>query len=169
MPAARSYRPFPPGITMTERETRMRKFLIPLTLAASLAVPGVPAAQDLPANVLGIGLTDIQIHEKKQAHYGRTVLGTLPGGTRVEIDLDRHGGIEEVETRGRGLFPIAEIRSLIPDAVATHGSFPADASLEKIEFEHDGRIEMEGRLANGRKFDAEFTASGELIEFDTDD
>jgi len=40
--------------------------------------------------------------------------------------------------------------------------------LEKIEF-GDGRIGIEGRLANGRELDAEFAADGSLLDFDTDD
>ncbi|MCX8995547.1 PepSY-like domain-containing protein [Rhizobiaceae bacterium BDR2-2] len=147
----------------------MKHLLMTAAVAAALAVPGLSAAQDLPPAVSALGLTDVQVHGKRHADYGRKIHGTLPGGTRVEIELDRNGEIEEVEARGRGLFPIAEIRSLIPEAVQSNSSFPADARVEKIEFEHNGRIEIDGRLANGREFDAEFTADGQLIEFDVDD
>ena len=38
-----------------------------------------------------------------------------------------------------------------------------------IEFEDDGRIEIEGRLSDGREFEAEFAADGRVLDFDTDD
>lgn len=111
--------------------------------------PGLLAAQDLPAAVTALGLTDIEIREKPRAEYGRNVHGTLPGGTRVEVELDRNGEIEEIEARGRGRFPAETVRSLIPAAVLANSSWPADATLEKVEFERGGRIEIEGHLDDG--------------------
>lgn len=140
-----------------------------IVIAACLASPGMAVAQGLPQNVTGLGLTDVQIREKPRAEYGRKVHGTLPGGARVEIDLDRNDVIKDIESRGDGFFPVAAVKSLIPAAVAGNASWPADARLEKIEFESAGRFEIEGRLPDGRKFDAEFAADGHLIDFDTDD
>jgi len=147
----------------------MKRFIAAAVLAASIAYPGILAAQDLPRSILDLGLTDIQVRQKPQIEYGRNVYGTLPGGARIKIGLERNGTIEEIEARGPGLFPIDQIRSLVPDPVLKSTSWPAGASLEKIEFERDGLIEIEGRLADGRKFDAEFAADGRLIDFDTDD
>jgi hypothetical protein len=147
----------------------MKRVLLMTVLAAALAYTGTLAAQELPQPVTGLGLTDIQIREKPRAEYGRNVYGTLPGGARVKIDLDGKGIIEDIEARGRELFPIAAIRSLVPAEVLKNTSWPADATLEKIEFKRDGRVEIEGRLADGRKFDAEFSADGRLTDFDTDD
>ena len=91
----------------------MRYAFPTVVLAACLAIPGVAVAKDLPRAVTDLGLTDIQIHEKPNAKYGRRVLGTLASGSRVEIDLDGDDGIEDVEARGKDLFPIAAIRSLV--------------------------------------------------------
>lgn len=145
------------------------KYAFPIVvLAACLAIPGVAVAKDLPRAVTDLGLTDIQIHEKPNAKYGRRVLGTLASGSRVEIDLDGDDGIEDVEARGKDLFPIAAIRSLVPAPVLGNASWPADARLKKIEFESGGRIEIEGHLADGQEFDAEFAADGLMLDFDTD-
>src|SRR5690606_4763364 len=118
---------------------------------------GVAGAQDLPQSVTGLGLTDIQVRERPRAE-SRHVRGTLPSGTRVEVDLDRNGKIEEIEARGDGLFPISEIVSIVPQAVLDSPTWPADAQLEQIEFKRGGRIEIEGRLADGQEFEAEFSA-----------
>lgn len=147
----------------------MKHFVSILAIAGSLATPGIAIAQDLPHSVNELRLTDIEIREKPVAEYGRRVRGTLPGGARVEIDLNGKNEIEDIEARGNALFPMAEIRSLVPAPILGNASWPADARLEKIEFENDGRIEIEGRLADGREFEAEFAADGQLLDFDTDD
>lgn len=69
----------------------------------------------------------------------------------------------------RKLFPIAEIRSLIPPAVMGGVSWLGNSKLRKFEFERDGRIDVDGRLGDGRTFEAEFSEDGRLIDFDTDD
>lgn len=147
----------------------MKSIFVAAALATTFACPRMLAAQDLPPSILELGLTDIQIRQKPHTEYGRYVYGTLPGGARIKIELEQNGTIEEIEARGRGLFPIDQIRSLVPAPVLRSTSWPADATLEKIEFERGGRIEIEGRLADGRKFDAEFAADGRLLDFDTDD
>ena len=146
----------------------MKRVFVAIVLAATLVYPGMIAAQDLPRSVQELRLTDIQIRQKPYIEYGRYVYGTLPGGARIKIELEQDGTIEEIEARGHGLFPIDQIRSLVPPAVLKSTSWPADATLEKIEFKRGGRIEIEGRLADGRKFDAEFVADGRLLDFDTD-
>lgn len=147
----------------------MEKTLPILAIVACLALPGVAAAQDLPRSVTDLGLTDIQIREKPNPEYGRRVRGNLASGSLVEVDLNGNDVIEDIEARANDFFPIADIQALIPEAVSSSPSWPADAVLEKIEFESDGRIEIEGRLVDGREFEAEFAADGRLLDFDTDD
>lgn len=147
----------------------MKRIFPVVAIAAGLAAAGVVAAQDLPQTVIDLGLTDIHIREKPHAEYGRRVRGILPGGSHVEVDLNGKDVIEDIEARGSDLFPIADIQSLVPAPVIGNESWPAGARLEEIEFESDGRIEIEGRLSDGRKFEAEFAADGRLLDFDTDD
>ena len=145
----------------------MTRFSLAASLALSgLVLPGMALAQAQDPGAL-LGLTDVQ-PGKKPAEYGSDLRGTLPGGAAVKVELDRDGRIEEVEARGAN-FPIAAVDALVPEAVRAHAQWPKDATLEKIEFERDGRIEIDGNLADGREFDAEFSAAGQLIEFDTDD
>lgn len=146
------------------------RYIFPIVvIAACLATPGIAVAQDLPQAVIDLDLTDIQIREKPHAEYGRRVRGTLPSGSRVEVDLDGDEMIEDIEARGNDLFPVEDIHSLIPTPITGNESWPADARLEKIEFESNGRLEIEGRLADGHEFDAEFAADGRLLDFDIDD
>lgn len=93
-------------------------------VVAAMVFPGVVFAQDLPEPVTALGLTDIQIREKPKAEYGRDVRATLPSGSQVEIELDRDGRIEEIEAKGNALFPVSDVRSLIPQAVLSNSSFP---------------------------------------------
>ncbi|WP_439498125.1 hypothetical protein [Bosea sp. (in: a-proteobacteria)] len=127
----------------------MKRILVATVFAAIFAYPGLLAAQTLPRSVSGLGLTDIQIRPKPHIEYGSDVYGTLPGGARIKIELERNGTIEEIEARGRGLFPADQIRSLIPARVLRNSSWPAAATLSKIEFKRGGRIEIEGHLADG--------------------
>src|SRR5690606_10906664 len=115
----------------------MKASLLAVALAASITFPAVVAAQDLPQSVTRLGLTDVQIRERPRAEYGRHVRGTLPSGTRVEIDLDRNDAIQEIEARGGELFPIKDIASIVPQPVLDSPTWPADARLESIEFERD--------------------------------
>lgn len=138
-----------------------------LSLTATLALPGLALAQAPDAPAL-LGLTDVQTREKPRAEYGSDLTGTLPGGAVVKVELDADGRIEEVESRG-AFFPIGAVDALVPEAVRNHAQWPKEATLDKIEFDRDGRIEIDGLLADGREFDAEFAADGQLIEFDTDD
>ncbi|HHX81591.1 MAG TPA: hypothetical protein GX696_01235 [Pseudomonadaceae bacterium] len=137
--------------------------------ASCLAASGMSIAQELPQAVADLGLEDVQIREKQRAEYGSRVRGTLPSGARIEIDLDQDGMIEDIEARGNDLFPVADIQSLIATTITENSMWPADAQLEEIEFERDGIVDIEGRLANGNEFDASFAADGRLLDFDTDD
>lgn len=147
----------------------MKHTLPVLAMAASLALPGLAVAQELPQAVKELRLGDVEIREKPVASYGRRVRGTLPDGARIEVDLNGKDAIEDIEARGKALFPVAAIRGLVPAAILANTSWPADAQLKKIEFEDDGRVELEGRLSNGQSFEAEFAADGLLLEFDTED
>ena len=137
--------------------------------ASCLAASGMSIAQELPQAVADLGLEDVLIREKQRAEYGSRVRGTLPSGARIEIDLDQDGMIEDIEARGIDLFPVADIQSLIATTITENSMWPADAQLEEIEFERDGIVDIEGRLANGNEFDASFAADGRLLDFDTDD
>ena len=137
--------------------------------ASCLAASGMSIAQELPQADADLGLEDVQIREKQRAEYGSRVRGTLPSGARIEIDLDQDGMIEDIEARGNDLFPVADIQSLIATTITENSMWPADAQLEEIEFERDGIVDIEGRLANGNEFDASFAADGRLLDFDTDD
>lgn len=147
----------------------MKHMLLTGLFAATLTLPGAVLAQDLPASVSGLGLTNTEIRPKPVADYGTDIRGTLPGDILVEVELDRDNRIEEIEARGNAVFPLTAVESLIPAPVKANSAYPAGASLEKIEFERDGRIELDGRLADGREFDATFAADGTLLELDTDD
>ncbi len=145
------------------------RYRYPIAALVCLTLPAIGFGQDLPQPIADLGLQDIEIREKPRAEYGRRILGTLPSGATIEIELDGDGAIEDIETRGDEFFPIADILGLIPEPILGNESWPADATLEKIEFERDGRVEIEGRRADGSEFEAEFAADGQLLDLDTDD
>ncbi|MFC3059148.1 hypothetical protein [Paenirhodobacter populi] len=145
----------------------MKQAILTAALLIALALP--VAAQQVPAVLDPLGLSDVQVRDKKHSDYGRVILGTLPGGARIAVELDREGRVEEIEGRRGDRFPVSAVAPLIPEAVRANPSWPADAVLEKLDFDHHDRIEIEGRLADGREFDAEFARDGRLIDFDTDD
>lgn len=148
------------------------RYLLPAVAIISIAMPNLLATQesptagvsaDVPAVVNQLGLMDIEVHDRKHRH--RNIEGRLPDGTRVEIDLERSGNVEEVEARGRTGFAASAVESIVPAAVREHQSYPADARFHKLEL-HDGRrVEIEGYRPDGSEFKAEFTADGRLIEF----
>lgn len=88
--------------------------------------------------------------------------------TEVKVELDADGRVEEVEARG-ALYPIAAIEVLGPGAVLAIAQWPKDELFDKVEFERDGRIELDGRLADSQASDAEFGADDRHFEFDIDD
>lgn len=132
------------------------------TLAAFILVPGRGDAQQAPASaapavVEQLGLTDIE-------RRGDHILGRLPDGTRVEVEIDRRGNIEEIEAERGSAFPARAVEALVPAIVRNHPSYPGDASFRKVEFDDDDRIEIYGQWADGRRFEAEFATGGRLIE-----
>lgn len=142
----------------------MRHFhAIALLILASTS----PVLAQAPADpvIRLLGLTDVSVHPKKHHHYGSELHARLPGGAWVELDLNGSGEVEEIDSDSGG-FPVSAVQALLPEAVKANPSFPKDAVLYKLELDH--KIEMEGRLADGRKFDAEFSPDGHVIEFDTD-
>ncbi len=142
-------------------------------LAAAFVLPSALAAQNAPADPVAaatelLRLTDVETHGERDGRV-RDIRASLPGGARVDIEFDRSGAVEEVEARGPDRFPIAEVEPLVPAAVRSNANFPTGAVLDKIEINDDGSIELEGFLADGRPFEAEFTAAGEMIGLEIDD
>src|SRR3546814_10477158 len=114
-----------------------------VVIAACLATPGIAVARDLPQAITDLGLTDIQIREKPNVEYGRRVGGTLPGGSRVEVDLAGNDVIEDIEARGHDIFPAAAIRGLVPAPVTGNASWRREPRLAQIETEREGRRAIE--------------------------
>lgn len=104
----------------------MRRTFLTVAIATCFVSLGGAVAQDLPQTVIDLGLTNIETRMKPRAEYGRNVHGTLPGGSRVEIGLDRNNVIKEIEARGDGLFPISSVQSLAPVSVTKNPSWLAD-------------------------------------------
>ncbi|WP_186424483.1 hypothetical protein [Pannonibacter sp. I15F10I1] len=137
-----------------------------LSITAALPLLCTPAtAQVSDSQLIGMmGLTDVSVKDKQMQH-GRELRGRLADGTWIEAEFRSNGELEEIESKNGG-FPIASVSALLPDAVKANPSFPHGATLRKLEF--GSKIEMEGRTAEGRKFEAEFSSDGTLLEFDLD-
>jgi hypothetical protein len=146
----------------------MHKIHVPaLALVPTLAATLVLAQEDLPPLVEALRLTEVEVVHAHERH-GRDIAGTLPGGARIEIDFDRTGAVEDIEARDRDGFPAAEVAAAVPEAVRASPDYPADARFDELELHDDGRVEIEGVRADGREFEAEFAASGQLLEMKLD-
>ncbi|MAA97242.1 hypothetical protein [Stappia sp.] len=143
---------------------------LPLALLATLTLvqPAFAQNADTESVIRTLGLSDTSIHPKRERHHGTTIDGRLPGGTRVEVELEGDGSVEEIEARDRQGFSPSAVVSLIPAAVRDNASYPADAMFHKVELDDRDHIEIEGRSADGRLFEAEFARDGRLIEMDYD-
>ena len=121
-----------------------------------------------PQVIEDFGLSDLRIRQVDRGSTLARVTGSLPDGARIEIDLNREGNIKEIEARGNDRFEESAIRHLIPQPVLDHAQWPAGSTLESIEFDRDGTIELEGWLEDGREFEAEFGIDGTLLDYDLD-
>lgn len=152
-----------------EKPMNFQKLTPAFFLTAALSTQAL--AGTTPDIAAKLGLTDVETIAKKKEHYGQLLIGTLPDGARIEIELDRDGVVEEIEPyhhHGNG-FAAKSVEALIPAAVLGNASYPKDATLYRLELDHDDHIEMEGRLASSEKFKAEFSFDGKLLEMKTDD
>ncbi|QDY71269.1 hypothetical protein [Qingshengfaniella alkalisoli] len=136
---------------------------------AGFSVTGALAQSKTPADhpfVKALGLEQIT---ERHHYYGDDLHGVTADGVPVEIEFDRDGEIEEVDVESREGLPISAVSSLIPQAVLEHDQFPVDAHVKTLDIDDRDKIEIEGYLANGQEFEAEFTFDGRLLELDIDD
>lgn len=151
-----------PTMYQSRKDTMKRVLAAGLLGSALLSSPAVAqtSVQDVPASLQPLGLTDVEVRPKF-GDRGRDIIGTLPGGARIEIELDRNDRVEEIEATDRQGFPASGVESLIPEAVRANPSYPGDGTFRKVDFDDD-EIELEGTHADGRRFEAEFLPTGEL-------
>lgn len=135
-------------------------FLLTLLFAS----PALAATDSIESTVQALNLTQVEIHPD---HEGPDAHGRLPNGGWIKLDFHHDGVLEEIETDHGALVPVSEIEQVLPGHVLGAERFPRDAMFEKIEFDH-GKIEFEGRDAQGRRFKAEWNASGRLEEWKID-
>ena len=148
------------------------KTLTTLTAALSLtALPllahehedhGAPDAAAVEAAAETLGLTDTTVQPEAR---GPDLIGTLPGGAQVELDFHQGGSVEEIEAAENSYAPIAEVTDLLPDVLKDAERFPADGEFESIDLDNDG-FDIEGRDADGTRFEAEYDAEGALLEWE---
>lgn len=139
------------------------KYLLPV-VALVIGLPAV--AQDLPSSVSSLSLADMQVEAKRK---GTEITGTLPSGTRIEIELHADGTLKEIETKGQGFFTLTELGDLIPAGLGRLKSIPAYAQLTSLEVERDGSYDLEGYDDQGRDFDAEISPTGDELKYELDD
>lgn len=141
-----------------------------LPLIATLAaLPLAAVAQETPPVIGQLVLTDTEVQTKANPAHGQVIIGTLPDGTRVEVELEGDGTLDEIDAVGRGLFSASLIAAALPQAILGSADWPADALLESADFDRSGAVEIEGVGADGRAFEAEFAADGRLVEMEQDD
>jgi hypothetical protein len=149
----------------------MQKPLLTAVILAGL-LPQTALAQATPATgpVAAVserlGLSEVSVY--RQNRYGWDLHGQLADGAWVRVEIDRAGVVEEVEGDGQGAFAASAIAPLLPREVLESADYLRDGLIYKIEFDDDGQIEIEGRRADGRDYEAEFARDGRLLELKLD-
>lgn len=151
----------------------MPKTALPI-LAALLALMALPTTAQQSGGAYDtdaisrmaetLSLSEVRIHPDDR---GPDLTGRLPGGAMIEIDVHRDGSLDKIEAEGSELAPIAEVVAILPQPLIGAEGFPSDGRFEEIDLD-DGEFEIDGRDAEGRRFEAEYTASGQLKEFKRD-
>lgn len=148
---------------------RLRGIL--LSTLAGLSAAGVAwpvSAQEMPAVVHQLQLSDVRFLPEAHKHHGRIVEGRLPDGSVIEIDLDRRDQIQEIQSHHRHAFALEAVEQVLPEAVRAAEGYPVSAHLWRLEL-HDGHsVEMEGYDAHHRTFKAKFSRSGHLLDMKFD-
>lgn len=146
----------------------LRNTFLPLLLSMTFgtavkADTHLPVADDVRQVAQALSLVDLDVHPDTK---GPDATGTLPGGTRIELDLHANGALDKIEARGQQTMPLSDLTPLLPaDFSAPH--LTSESRITKVEFEDD-HLEIEGRTSEDREFKAEFTRSGHLLEWKQD-
>ncbi|MDS9469886.1 hypothetical protein RGQ15_20225 [Paracoccus sp. MBLB3053] len=146
----------------------LNRAFLPLLIAVSFATTAkanthLPSADDIRQMAQELSLTDLDVHPDEK---GSDATGTLPSGTRVELDLHRNGKLDKIEARGHQTMPLADLMPLMPTQFSAPSLTP-QSPITKLEFDDD-HLEIEGRTGDGQEFKAEFSASGRLLEWKQD-
>lgn len=154
---------------MIARTIRFRSVSFGLFAALSATCAATRAgADDMPTIVQDFGLTEVRVVPEPHKHHGRIVEGRLPDGSFIEIDVDRHDQVQEIKGDHGHAFPLKAVEQVVPQAVRSADTYPAEAHLWRLELHDDHEVEMEGYDAQHRRFKAEFSRNGHLLDMKFD-
>lgn len=157
--------PLQPGQRVTVSGERDGNQITAEKIRSATSGRNATAEDALPEALRGLGL--IFVDSREWPHGKREYLLQLDGGTRIEVEIDRDGNVQEIEAEGhKAVMPASLLGRFVPESVARHPQLNDLENLHKIEISNDGEIEIEGFFSSGERFDAEFDASGRLVDFD---
>lgn len=118
--------------------------------------------RDQPAMALFGSITDI-----KQRPDHVEIEGRQSTGAKIEARFDRQNALVGIEV-DEGAIPAELVAALLPQAVRDAEVIGQFARIVEIE-NRNGRIEVEGRDANGERMRADFDADGRVLRFGRDE
>lgn len=132
-------------------------------LPQSLIDAYLPAGlRDQPVLSLFGSITDI-----KQRPDHVEIEGRQPTGAEIEARFDLQNALIGVEV-DEGAIPAELVAALLPQAVRDNEVIGQFGRIDEIE-NRNGRIEVEGRAADGERMRADFDADGRVLRFGRDD
>lgn len=132
-------------------------------LPQSLVEAYVPADLRRHAALSSFG----SITEVKQRPDHVAIQGRQPTGAEIEARFDRQNALVGIEVED-GAIPADLVSALLPQAVRDTDIIAQFGRIAEIE-NRNGRIEVEGRDANGERMRADFDADGRVLRFGRDD
>lgn len=124
-----------------------------------------PAANDLPAPLAGLNLSNLEIESKRDGM--RDIEGRTADGVDIEAKVDMAGNLVEVEADD-GALPQSLIDALVPADLRGQPVMAQFGSVTEIKQRPD-HVEIKGRQPTGAEIEAKFDRQNALIGIDMDD
>lgn len=123
--------------------------------------PAAPSAgtEALPAQLAGLGLTDVQINDTRRGKRIEARLGDVP----VQAALDQDGALRMVMVRD-GALPPEVIEALLPQAVRNSDMMSQFATISGVHLAPEG-FGVQGQDTASEPLRAMFTQDGTLTRF----
>lgn len=129
------------------------------------ATAQTPAANDLPAPLAGLNLTNLDIESKRDGM--RDIEGRTADGVDIEAKVDMAGNLVEVEADD-GALPQSLIDAMVSADLRGQPVMAQVGSITEIN-QHPDHVEVKGRQPSGAEIEVRFDRQNALIGIDMDD
>ena len=129
------------------------------------ATAQTPAANDLPAPLAGLNLTNLDIESKRDGM--RDIEGRTADGVDIEAKVDMAGNLVEVEADD-GALPQSLIDAMVSADLRGQPVMAQVGPITEIN-QHPDHVEIKGRQPSGAEIEVRFDRQNALIGIDMDD